>query len=44
MPISPYLDGRPFDPELKRVLGVAFEMVCITLGRIGDSDELVRRQ
>ena len=43
MLISPYLVGRHFDPELKRVLGIAFELVCVTLGRIGDSDEHVRR-
>jgi hypothetical protein len=43
MPISPYLNGRQFDPETRRVLGVAFELVCVTLGRIGESDEGVRR-
>jgi hypothetical protein len=43
MPISPYLNGRKFDPETKRVLGVAFELVCAAVGRIGESDEEVRR-
>ena len=38
MPITPFLNGERFDPEDKRVLGVAFEMVCIPL-RIGDSDD-----
>jgi hypothetical protein len=31
MPISPYLDGFPFDAEAKRVMGVAFEMTCVVL-------------
>jgi hypothetical protein len=38
MPISPYLNGERFEPETKRVLGVAFEQVCIAL-RIGASDD-----
>ena len=29
MPISPYLDGFPFDAEAKRVMGIAFEMTCV---------------
>jgi hypothetical protein len=28
MPITPFLDGHKFDPETKRVMGVAFEMTC----------------
>jgi hypothetical protein len=32
MPIRPFLDRESFDPETMRVLGVAFEMVCIALG------------
>ena len=31
MPITPYLDGFKFDPETKRVMGVAFEMTLATL-------------
>jgi hypothetical protein len=31
MPITPYLDGHRFGPETKRVMGVAFEMVCAAL-------------
>ncbi len=38
MPITPFLNGVRFDPETKRVLGVALELVCIAL-RTGDSDE-----
>jgi len=32
MPITPFLDGKTFDPETKRVMGVAFELACIALG------------
>lgn len=32
MPITPFLDGNTFDPETRRVMGVAFEMACIALG------------
>jgi hypothetical protein len=42
MPITPYLNGERFEPETKRVLGVAFEQVCITL-RIGASDDDVKQ-
>ena len=42
MPITPFLNGGRLDPEDKRVLGVAFEMVCIAL-RIGDSDDGVKQ-
>lgn len=42
MPIRPFLNGTRFDPETVRVLGVAFEMVCIAL-RTGDCDDFVRR-
>ena len=41
MPITPFLDGEHFDVETTRVLGVAYEMVCIAL-RIGDCDEDVK--
>jgi hypothetical protein len=42
MPITPYLNGERFEPETKRVLGVAFEQVCIAL-RIGASDDDVKQ-
>jgi hypothetical protein len=35
MPVTPFLDGRRFDPETRRVMGVAFEAVCAEL-RIED--------
>ncbi len=31
MPITPYLDGFRFDPEAKRVMGVAIEMARAAL-------------
>jgi len=31
MPITPYLNGQQFDPETKRILGLAFEMTCAAL-------------
>ena len=31
MPIAPFIDGMSFDPETRRVLGVAFEMTCAAL-------------
>ena len=43
MPITPYLiNGEWFDPETKRVLGVACAMVCLAL-RTGDCDDDVKR-
>jgi hypothetical protein len=47
MPITPYLDGHNFDPEIKRVMGIAFEMTLIAL-RLGDwtdhSEEIVAKK
>jgi hypothetical protein len=31
MAITPFLDGFKFDPEAKRIMGVAFEMTCAAL-------------
>jgi hypothetical protein len=42
MPISPYLNGRRFDPETHRILGLAFELTCIAL-EIGSSDDEVKQ-
>ena len=39
MPITPYLNGMSFHPESKRVMGVAFEMVCAAL-RLSDRGDL----
>ena len=42
MPITQFLNGHRFDPETRRILGVAFEQVCIAL-RIGDCDDDVKQ-
>ena len=42
MPITPFLNGRRIDTEDRRILGVAFEMVCIAL-RISESDDDVKQ-
>jgi hypothetical protein len=42
MPITPFLNGERFDLESMRVLGVAFEMVCVAL-RTGDCDDGVKQ-
>ena len=31
MPITPFLYGKPFDPETRRVMGLAFEMARAAL-------------
>ena len=38
MPITPFLNGRDFDRETKRVLGIAFEMARVALGDVGQSE------
>jgi hypothetical protein len=42
VPIGPFLNGERLDPETRRVLGIAFEMVCIAL-RTEDSDDFVKQ-
>jgi len=32
MPISPYLKGEVFEPEITKAMGVAFEKACLSLG------------
>src|SRR5262249_49988459 len=39
MPITPFLDDTKFDPEAKRVLGLAFEMARVAL-RLADPGDL----
>ena len=39
MPMTPFLNGERFDPEDKRVLGVAFEMVTATTIELGAENE-----
>ena len=38
MPMTPFLNGHYFDPETKRVMGIAFEQTCIALGLIDRGD------
>jgi len=40
LPITPYLNGERFDPEIMRVLGVAFGLVCIALQVEGSGDDV----
>ena len=42
MPIRQFLNDKRFDPETTRVLGVAFEMVCIAL-RTEEADDFVKQ-
>ena len=42
MPIRPFLNGEQFDDETVRVMGLAFEAVCISL-HIGNSGDDVRQ-
>ena len=35
MPITPFLGGEKFDPEVKRVMGLAYEMARVAL-RLAD--------
>ena len=47
MPITPYLNGMSFHPETKRLMGVAFEMVCAALrlsDRVDLSNEIIARR
>jgi hypothetical protein len=38
MPITPFLDGHNFNPETKRVMGVAFEITRAAM-RLTDRDD-----
>ena len=40
MPLRQYLQGRRFDPETARLLGVAFEMALVTLQERREIDPL----
>jgi hypothetical protein len=42
MPITPFLNGHRLDAEDRRVVGLAFELVCIAL-RVGDCDDGVKQ-
>ncbi len=38
MPITPFLSGQPFDPEVVRAMSIAYEDVCRTLRLRPSSD------
>lgn len=38
MAITPFLNGTNFDPDTRRVVGIAFEMTCVALGLIDRGD------
>jgi hypothetical protein len=38
MPITPFLSGRTFDHETKRVMGIAFVSACVAMGIEDRSD------
>jgi hypothetical protein len=40
MPITEFLDGHSFDPETRRVMGVALEMARATLGLADRTDPI----
>ena len=42
MPITPFLNGHRLDAEDRRVVGLAFKLVCIAL-RVGDCDDGVKQ-
>jgi hypothetical protein len=42
MPITPFLNGERFDPETRRVLGIALELVCVAV-RSGDCADGVKQ-
>ena len=41
MPITPYLEGKAVDPEVRRVIGVAFELALAALRLSDRSDPVV---
>ena len=40
MPITPYLEGRFFDPETNQAMSVAFDNACQQLGLTQQNDPL----
>jgi hypothetical protein len=43
MPITQFLDSPKFDPEIKQVVGVAFEMARAAL-QLGDQGNLIKKR
>ena len=47
MPITPFLGDISFDPETKRIMGLAFEMARVALGlndHTGLANEVIAKQ
>ena len=45
MPIASFLDGERFDPETKRIMGLAYEMARAVLARQwGDNADMILAQ
>ena len=42
MPITPFLRGQAFDPELVEAMGVAFLDTCDALGLTGRADPITK--
>jgi hypothetical protein len=44
MPVTEFLDGHSFDPETRRVMGVALEMARAALGLADRADPITSHQ
>lgn len=42
MPISPFLTGRVFEPEVIRAMGIAFDNACKSLKLVDKTDPLTK--
>ena len=42
MPLTPYLNGRSFDPETLKCMGLAFDAACKQLGLKDRTDSLTQ--
>ena len=44
MPITPFLGEQQFDPETKRIMGVAFEIARAAIGCPSDADAIIAKR
>ena len=44
MPITPFLDDTKFDPETKRIMGVAFEIARAAIGCPSGADATIAKR
>jgi len=44
MPITPFLGDQKFDPETKRIMGVAFEMARAAIGCPSGADAIIAKR